>query len=110
LDALNPAVIERVIEDGIREVLDENRRAKFTALQADYQKTVGQVSEYWHEVEGFLGLVTNGHRAAYETWHRFSKADAEAVTTANPLQGLGLGPKSTIPDFHPPLPTLATPR
>jgi len=68
LDALMPDVIERIIEDGIRQVLDEDLRSGFVAEQAEGRKLIGQVSENWPEITDFLQVVSNGQRAGYEAW------------------------------------------
>ena len=107
LDALDPEVIERIIEDGIRAVLDEELRQEYLDEQSEHRQGIESVAENWDDVQVFLAdpagfkdyrdLVSNGHRDTYETWRLLSALGAEyqeenkAVTT-----------KSTIADFHRP--------
>lgn len=96
LDALSPEVIETIIEDGIRDVLNEDRREALIARQESERSDVLAVSKHWPDVSDFLGVVTNGHREGYEAWRQ--------ATEGTSLSSQGIARKSTIADFHPPVP------
>lgn len=93
LDALSPEVIEKIIEDGIRKVLDEDKRKSLIARQEDERGKVLAVSKHWPDVTDFLGVVTNGHRAGYEAWRQ--------ATEGMSLSSQRISRNSTIVDFHP---------
>tara|TARA_B100000315_G_scaffold209452_1_gene205181 strand:- start:240 stop:1025 length:786 start_codon:yes stop_codon:yes gene_type:complete len=54
LDALNPAVIEKLIEDQLSEIIDLKNWDKTNLLEKQDRELLGLVSEKWDKVENFL--------------------------------------------------------
>jgi hypothetical protein len=73
LDALQPEVIEGLIEDGISEAIDTERRGGFLTIQAGYQAGIARLAENYDALatDGFdaytqiaKGVVSNGFSPA----------------------------------------------
>jgi hypothetical protein len=92
LDALSPEVIEQIIEDGIRDVLNEDQRESLIARQESEREKVLSVSKHWYDVTGFLEMLPNGHREGYEAWR--------LATQGMSLSSQAVVRKSAMVDFH----------
>jgi len=108
LDALSPRVIETIIEDGIRDVLNEDRREEHIARQERERESLKQVSTHWNHVEDFATKVMpNGRRDGYEAWRCLIGLDGDARTVVKRARrtpgnkNRSASEKSTIVDFQP---------
>lgn len=62
LDALAPDVIERIIEDGIRGVMDDDLRQRYIAIQEEQRQTLKAMGAHYDSVSQFLvkrGFIEN---------------------------------------------------
>lgn len=84
LDALSPEVIVQIIEDGIRDVMDDALRQEYIAAQEEQRDVLTQVGENYQSIAEFIEVVCNGHRDSYEAW----KAIADNSLDTEEIQNL----------------------
>ena len=59
LDALEPKVITKLIQDAIGEYTDENKRQKLVALEQSHKQNLAFISDHWKEIGGSDAGVQN---------------------------------------------------